>query len=455
MPTSRKNARFTRKMNDISRHDSSTPSRCCGVHLITISKFIGIIALMCAIFLRGPLTRLYLVNTLFNEGRIVENFRNMHERSFPFADIRRSNPASVAAFVEESGDLPKTFVWNGTTFDLEKWMDDHWTTGIVVLKRVDTTTAKVVYESYRRGNTKDSKCVSWSMCKSFVSTAIGIASDKGMLSVEHTVTDYVPELKDTGYENVRIKDILQMSSGVAFDEDYFNPFSDINLMGYTLAFGWSMDSFVAGLKREQEPGTFNHYVSIDTQVLSMVLQGASGKSLSQFLETHVWSKVGFESDANILMDNANDRRELAFGILSVTTRDYARFGWLWLNGGRSPVNGEQVVSEEWVRDATTADGAHLMPGPGNSMSDYPSFGYGYQWWLLPEPGAPTVLSKDFMAIGVYNQFIYVSPEHNVVIARNSAYPFYDTEQSPTSHENYGELQAAAAFRAIASHVASR
>lgn len=410
---------------------------------------------MCAIFLRGPLTRLYLVNTLFNEGRIVENFRNMHERSFPFADIRRSNPASVAAFVEESGDLPKTFVWNGTTFDLEKWMDDHWTTGIVVLKRVDTTTAKVVYESYRRGNTKDSKCVSWSMCKSFVSTAIGIASDKGMLSVEHTVTDYVPELKDTGYENVRIKDILQMSSGVAFDEDYFNPFSDINLMGYTLAFGWSMDSFVAGLKREQEPGTFNHYVSIDTQVLSMVLQGASGKSLSQFLETHVWSKVGFESDANILMDNANDRRELAFGILSVTTRDYARFGWLWLNGGRSPVNGEQVVSEEWVRDATTADGAHLMPGPGNSMSDYPSFGYGYQWWLLPEPGAPTVLSKDFMAIGVYNQFIYVSPEHNVVIARNSAYPFYDTEQSPTSHENYGELQAAAAFRAIASHVASR
>ena len=99
-------------------------------------------------------------------------------------------------------------------------------------------------------------------------------------------------------------------------------------MGYTLALGWSMDSFISKMKNERKPGTYNQYVSMDTQVLKMVLEHASKMPFSKFLEKHVWNKVGFESDATILMDNEIDRAELAFGILAMTTRDYARFGWL-------------------------------------------------------------------------------------------------------------------------------
>ena len=225
-------------------------------------------------------------------------------------------------------------------------------------------------------------------------------------------------------------------------------------MGYTLALGWSMDSFISKMKNERKPGTYNQYVSMDTQVLKMVLEHASKMPFSKFLEKHVWNKVGFESDATILMDNEVDRAELAFGILAMTTRDYARFGWLYLNQGISPADSSvQVVPKTYVQDSLTADAPHLQPGP-TGLSDYPSFGYGYQWWLLPKHDDETKLANDFMAIGVYNQFIYVSPDLNIVIARNSAYPHYETQQDPKSHENFSETEASALFRAIAKHVTS-
>jgi len=407
-------------------------------------------------FQQNTLLRLYNVQFLFDEKSIVENFRSMTDLGFPYVNISRGEGPIALLDEKDSVDLslPKTFEWNHTTHDLETWLSDHWTTGMIVLKRNAVTSADIYFESYYLGNTETSRCVSWSMCKSVVSTAIGIAVDQGLLNIEKTVTDYVPSLMGTGYEGVRVKDVLQMSSGVGFDEDYFNPLSDINVMGYTLALGFSMDSFVKTLKNERVPGTFNHYVSIDTQVLSMVLAAATGSTLASFLETNLWKKIGCESDATILLDNEDDRRELAFGIFSATVRDYARFGWLWLNKGLSPVSGERILSKEWVHDATTVDAPHLMPGSQNVNSDYPSFGYGYQWWVLPDEKDASAPGTDFMAIGVYNQFIFVSPQHDIVIAKTSAFPFYESEQSETSHENNGELQAAAAFRAIAAHFAS-
>jgi CubicO group peptidase (beta-lactamase class C family) len=240
-----------------------------------------------------------------------------------------------------------------------------------------------------------------------------------------------------------------MSSGIAFDEDYFHPFSDINMMGYTLALGRSMDTFVASLKAACKPGVRNHYVSMDTQVLAMILMRATRQRLSNFAEEHLWSKVGFESDATWLLDNAADRTELAFGILGVTTRDWARFGWLYLNGGVSPSLGTRILSEDWVRASLAADAPHLQPGKQNTMSDYPTFGYGYQWWLCPHPDDPARLARDYMAMGVYGQLIYVSPDDGMVIAKNAAFPHYAKLQDPDSHENYLGTQGLAAMRAIA------
>ena len=127
-----------------------------------------------------------------------------------------------------------------------------------------------------------------------------------------------------------------------------------------------------------------------------------------------------------------------FVALNATTRDYARFGWLYLNGGKSPADGSEVVPEEWVRSSVTPDGAHVQPGPQNTVTcdraaelGYPQedldaiaaedLGYGYQWWIPGLADEPDIVAGDYLAIGVYGQFIYVSPQHEVVVAMNCAY----------------------------------
>jgi CubicO group peptidase (beta-lactamase class C family) len=262
---------------------------------------------------------------------------------------------------------------------------------------------------------------------------------------------------------VKLKDVLQMSTGVSFDEDYASFFSDINRMGRSLALGTSVQQFAASLKRESPPGTVNHYVSMDTQVLGCVLARAVGKPLTEYLEEKLWRKIGTEGDIRWMLDNERDRMELAFGTLNARTRDYARFGWLYLNEGRSPLDGSQVVPREWVRASVVPDGAHVQPGPQNTKAydravelgykeavlDFlkeEELGYGYQWWIPGREDDANIVAGDYLAIGVYGQFIYVNPQHRIVIAMNSAYAAY-----AEGNENDSEMEAIALFRAISNH----
>jgi len=262
--------------------------------------------------------------------------------------------------------------------------------------------------------------------------------DEGYIeSIEDPATKYVPFLIGSGYEGVRIKDILQMSSGVRFDETYADFFSDINRMGRVIALNTSLADFIHTLENEREPGTYNHYVSMDTQVLGMVLMEATGKSLTELLEEYIWKPVGMEADAYWLVDG--DGAELAFGGLNAVLRDYARFGLLYLHGGKR--GDDQIVPADWVIASVTPDAPHLMPGE-NPASGW-VMGYGYQWWI---PDGP---ENDFMAIGIYNQFIYVNPDLGVVIAKNSAYADYDTDGEEK------ELESVAVFRAIAHALAEK
>ena len=114
---------------------------------------------------------------------------------------------------------------------------------------------------------------------------------------------------------------------------------------------------------------------------------------------------------------------------------------MYLNNGKSPVDGQQIIDSDWVQCSITPDAPHLMPGK-NNISDY-DYGYGYQWWVLGKEDAPTEVAGDYMAIGIYNQFIYISPKDKIVIARNSAYPNFDKE------ELISEEKAVAFFRAVA------
>jgi CubicO group peptidase (beta-lactamase class C family) len=353
--------------------------------------------------------RFYKVVTLFDEGNIVENFRSMAE-IFPYHEVKRAGPVFELGVAPQA--LPESFTYNGKDYNFTRLMKDTWTTGLIVIKD-----DKICFEKYYLGHTPDKLHISWSVGKSFVSALVGIAVEEGKIkNISLPVSDIVPRLKGTGYEGVRLKDVLQMSSGVRFNEDYADFHSDINRMGRTIALGNSINEFAASLKSGRKPGEYHHYVSMDTQVLGMVLRQTTGMTPSAYLEEKIWKKIGMQSNAKWLVDDYD--MELVFGTLNVTLRDYARFGRLYMNQGNW--NGEQIVPAQWVRDSTTPDAPHLQPGENPLSSS--KMGYGYQWWIPETP------RNDFMALGVHGQRIYINPEKRVVIAQNSADPFWKSEQ---------------------------
>jgi CubicO group peptidase (beta-lactamase class C family) len=189
---------------------------------------------------------------------------------------------------------------------------------------------------------------------------------------------------------------------------------------------------------------------MDAQVLGLVLTYAlrkRGNTLSSYLEEKIWSKGGFQADATWWLDNDKNQMEMAIGTLGITTRDYARFGWLYLNGGLSPFNGERLIPEKWIHDSTHADRPHLQPGPNaHAGVDSQYFGYGFQWWLCPRDEDPCQAAGDYMAIGIYNQFIYISPQDRLVIVKNSANANYGDNEDA---DRESEEKALMAFRSIA------
>ena len=378
----------------------------------------------------NELRRLYFANRLFSGADQVDNFRNMRAL-FPVRDIK-APPQSLALDSGPPMELPKDFKFDGKTEATESFLSSTDTTGLLVMKD-----GKVVYERYWRGNDVASRSICWSVSKSFVSALIGISVHDGAIkSIEDPVTNYLPELKGSAYDGVRIKDVLQMSSGASWNEDYSDWNSDINRFGRTFALGRSLTDFVTSLKREHEPGTYNRYNSMDTQVLGMLLKKTTGKSLAEYLQEKIWLPLGMEKSAWWVTDDFG--AEFAAGGMNATLRDYARFGFLYLNKGEW--NGVQVIPTEWIRQSITPDAPHLMPGKRASAES--QWGYGYQWWIPDDSG-------DFSAVGAYNQFIYVSPRKNLVIAKTSANHLFGTTDSELSDK---EEQHIAFFKAIESSV---
>lgn len=377
-----------------------------------------------SLFNIDKLTRLYRVVTLFEPDRIEENFRTMGET---FKSRRVHHGKNIFRFKRSTKKLPATYTYEGKKKNLDKWLHRTGTTGLVVVK--DDT---ILFEKYYRGNTENSKAITWSVAKSFISAMFGIAMAEGHIkNVMEPVSAYAPFLKKSGYNGVPIKHVLQMSSGVRFNEDYGDFNSDINRMGRAFALNTPFDDFVVSLTSEKKPGTFNHYVSMDTQVLGILLREATGKNMSAYLEEKIWIPCGMESDALWMIDSAGT--EAAFCGLNIVLRDYARFGRLFLKNGNW--EGKQIIPAEWVKDSITPDAPHLQAGK-NPKSSW-VLGYGYQWWI------PENRDGDYLAIGIYGQFIYIYPKYNIVIAKTSAYADYNKDGDAM------EIETIEMFRSIA------
>ncbi|HDP79264.1 MAG TPA: class C beta-lactamase-related serine hydrolase [Spirochaetes bacterium] len=408
---------------------SSRPRKKGKIVLTVLGAIVGIIVIA-ALLNYSRISRLMYVLKLFEPDVIVENFRAMGEKM----DSREMLPGETAfSFKKDLRPLPESYTHRGERKSVQKFIDRTDTTGLMVV-RDDT----ILFEQYYRGNTEKSKAISWSVAKSFISALLGIAVQEGHIKdIKDPVTKYVPSLKGSGYEGVPIKDVMQMSSGIRFNEDYADFNSDINRMGRYFALKLPLDDFVASLKSEKKPGVSNHYVSMDTQVLGMLLREATGKTVSAYMEEKLWKPLGMEASALWLVDGKG--MEAVFGGLNAVLRDYARFGRLYLKNGNW--NGAQIVPAAWVKASVTPDAPHLMPGKRDNSTWV--LGYGYQWWI------PENHDGDFLAIGVYGQAIYIYPKYNIVIAKTSAYADYNKDGDDM------EIESIEMFRAIARNMGKK
>ena len=378
-------------------------------------------------YFNSEIDRASTVATLFTGEEQYENFNRMAEM-FPHVTMK----ASATPFQFGDGEtitLPASFTSAGKDVKTEQFLKDTDTAALLVLQD-----GKVRYENYTLTGGRDVNWLSMSVAKSFTSAMIGMAVEDGSIaSIEDPVTKYVPDLAGSAYDGVRIKDILQMSSGAAWNEDYGDQESDINRFGRIMAIGGSFADFTKTIKREREPGTFNRYNSASTQVLGQLLLAATGKPIEQYMQEKIWNPLGMESDGIWLVDD--DKVPMVFGGLNATARDYAKIGELFRNGGNW--QGKQLVSADWVKASVTPDAPHLMPGD-NPLSDFP-MGYGYQWWVMDGD------QGEYSAIGVYNQFIYVNPSKNMVIVKLSANSNYATSEDGSADKEFETIEL---FRAI-------
>lgn len=315
---------------------------------------------------------------------------------YNFADIKdhkkfQSRPltANASSFhfqTTNKGKFPKEL--NNIPFD--KYLEDNKTVAFLIIKN-DT----IQYEKYFKGYDKESIVPSFSMAKSVTSILIGCAIDEGLIkSVDEPITNYIPELKKNGFDKVTIKHLLQMTSGIKFNESYVNPFGDAASFYY----GLNLRKEIGKMKLKTEPGKMFEYVSGNTQLLGLVLERSlKEKTITSYLQDKIWTPLEMEYDASWSIDRKKNGLEKTFCCLNARARDFAKIGRLYKNKGNW--NGKQIVSQKWVEESTKLD---TSEGSANF--------YQYQWWL-PTP------NEDFMAEGILGQFVYVNPSKDLIIVR--------------------------------------
>lgn len=328
----------------------------------------------------------------------IAGYRNIDEI---FATRKIERGALPYPLLPDHGDLSDfRYRYDGKRLTVDDYIRQMHVAGVIAVKD-----GRVLLERYALGNDEDSPWISFSIAKSVVSMLIGAAIKDGYIgSVDDKVVDYLPRLKGGGYDEVTIRHILQMASGVAWNEDYGDPESDVaRSPGGTLP----LYAYMRDLPREAPPGEKFNYNTGETNIAGALLRAAIGNNLSTYLEHKIWRPFGMESDASWLLEQPGG---VEFGgcCINATLRDYARLGIFALHGGKLP-DGTAVLPEGYMA-------ASLAPSPGYE-------GYGYYWWLLEKPA--------FAAFGVFGQMIYIDPERNVVIAVHSAWPVAGSEELRT------------------------
>jgi len=247
------------------------------------------------------------------------------------------------------------------------------------------------------------------MIKPFISTLIGIAIDEGKIKSENDfIINYVPGFRDKiGWDKITIKNLLQHTSGIRFTDNELNPVSD-NAEFY---WGNNLRDELMGLKLESAPNIKFKYSSANTLLLGLIIEKVTSGTISSYLEDKIWKPLGMEAPASWSLDRNDDKAiEKAFCCLQARAIDFAKFGRLYLNGGKW--EGKQIISKEWVEFS-----AHSDPSGNNKHF------YNNNWGIGP------LKYGSYFAIGLFGQYLYMYPEKNIIILR------FD-ESDISYHPNY-------------------
>jgi CubicO group peptidase (beta-lactamase class C family) len=333
----------------------------------------------------------------------VNTLRNV-DRLFPTRAVARG--AAVHDLPVSATRWPTLqFEENGVSWDLFDYLSLSRVSGLLVLKN-----GEIAFEHYALGNTAQTRWTSMSMAKSITATLIGAALHQGHISsLDEPVCRYVPALAGSAYDGVTIRQVLQMSSGVRWNETYTDPASDRRRMleAQLNQRPGALIECMAALQRAGPPGSVWNYSTGETQVAGAVLRAAVGQPIADYLSERIWARFGMEADASWWLESS-DGMEVAGSGLSARLRDFARFGLFVLGGGMA--GGEQILPAGWMEEAGSS-----------KMVDGRVVPYGYMWWPM-EASAGAVHQGAFRAIGIFGQYLYIHPREQVVIAQWSALP---------------------------------
>lgn len=276
---------------------------------------------------------------------------------------------------------------------LDQYLESLQSVGLLLIKN-----REILVEKYWKGYSDSSLSNSFSIAKSITGLLVGAAIHEGKIgSVNDPVSKYLPEFNEGEKRKVKIEDLLTMSSGSDWNESYANPFSETTELYY----GNNVYKTATRVNIIKEPGTLHVYKSGDTQLLGLIVEKATGKSLSEYASEKLWRPLGAKHDALWSIDQPNGN-EKAYCCFNSNARDFARIGQLMLDSGK--INGNAVIDSAYFRNSVTAC---KILDEKNTPCDY----YGYQWWIIP--GRPDI----FYARGILGQYIICIPARNIIIVR--------------------------------------
>jgi CubicO group peptidase (beta-lactamase class C family) len=348
-------------------------------------------------FIRGFVYIILLIIVLFSAYAVVSGRTYLFEAVYHnFADIddyKIFTNNTVVTGQPQPWDLSANYNKTPLPADLNKMLVDLQTVAVLAIKN-----DSIVHEQYWDGYSDSSLSGSFSMAKSITGLLVGAALKEGKIqSLDEPVGNYIDEFKQGEKAKVRIIDLLTMSSGSNWDEAYANPLS----VTTELYYGHDAYKTAVGVNIVQQPGTLHRYKSGDTQLLGLLVEKATGKSLSAYASEKLWQPMGAEHAALWSTDHIGGT-EKAYCCFNSNARDFARFGQLMLDSGRW--KGNEIIPADYYLHSIKPC---MIPDEESKPCNY----YGYQWWIIPSK--PDI----FYARGILGQYVIVIPSKKVVIVR--------------------------------------